>query len=134
MRSIRRTSIGYLLVLLVLALGGVSLLIDQFARDAIRAREASEGERIAAVFERRREEATTKFDVELRAETKGLGRVLAAVIRSQQLQAPQRDRFRAIDEDAADYRLRVLAFQIETTASPIPPAVFVNALKTSTWS
>ena len=50
MRSIRRTSIGYLLVLLVLALGGVSLLIDQVARDAIRAREESETDRMAADF------------------------------------------------------------------------------------
>ena len=72
MRSIRRSLLGYLLLLLAVALGAVGTLVDRFANGAIRTREASETDRIEEAFKLRQHEAKTKFDVELLAESKAL--------------------------------------------------------------
>lgn len=72
MRSIRRSLLGYLLVLIALALGAVGVLVDRFANAAIRTREASEANRIEHAFSVRQQEAKAKFDADLLAEAKAL--------------------------------------------------------------
>jgi hypothetical protein len=74
MRSIRRSLLGYLFLLLAVALGAVGTLVDRFAIGAIRTREASEADRIEQAFELRKHEAKTKFDADLLAETKALAK------------------------------------------------------------
>lgn len=74
MRSIRRSLLGYLLVLLALALGGIGVFVDRFANAAIRDREGAEAKRIDEAFKLRQHEAKQKFDAELLAETKALAR------------------------------------------------------------
>lgn len=74
MRSIRRSLLGYLLVLLALALGGIGVFVDQFANAAIRDREGAEAKRIDEAFKLRQHEAKQKFDADLLAETKALAR------------------------------------------------------------
>src|SRR4051812_19297133 len=91
MRSIRRTSITYLLLLLGLALAGVGLLVDQFAREAIHAREGAETQRIKETYDLRwkaeadrkeqayklrSKEVEAKFDTQLRTEAQALTREL----------------------------------------------------------
>ncbi len=74
MRSIRRSLLAYLLVLLALALGAVGVLVDGFAIDAIRAREKSESDNIEHAFKVRHQEAKAKFDADLVAESKALSK------------------------------------------------------------
>lgn len=81
MRSIRRTLLGYLLVLLALALSAVGVLVDRFANAAVRNREASEAARIEQGYKlseqkarTRVEEARRKFDADLLAEAKLLSK------------------------------------------------------------
>jgi two-component system heavy metal sensor histidine kinase CusS len=64
MPSIRRNLLGYLLVLLALALGGVGLLVDQFAGAAMRAREEAETKRIEQAYKVRENKAQDKFDAD----------------------------------------------------------------------
>ncbi len=89
MRSIRRSLLGYLLLLLALALGAVGVLVARFANAAVRAREASETERIEQTFKVRQQEAKTKFDADLLAEAKGLAKEVqykTAIILGQNLE------------------------------------------------
>lgn len=72
MRSIRRSLLGYLLVLIALALGAVGVLVDRFANAAVRTREASEEDRIEQAFKASHAEAKAKFDADLMAEAKAL--------------------------------------------------------------
>ena len=65
MRSIRRSLLGYLLVLLALAFGAVGLFVDRFAKDAVRAREDAETKRITQAYDARRKDALKQFDDEL---------------------------------------------------------------------
>ncbi len=74
MRSIRRSLLGYLLVLLALGLGAVGLLVDRFAQAAITAREEAETKRIEQTFATRRQEVKAQLDAELVAEAKSLSR------------------------------------------------------------
>ncbi|MDY3555149.1 HAMP domain-containing sensor histidine kinase [Gemmata sp. JC717] len=81
MRSIRRSLLGYLLVLLALALSAVGGLVDRFANAAVRNREASEAGRIEQGFKlseqkakARAEDARRKFDADLLAEAKVLSK------------------------------------------------------------
>ncbi|MBN9122914.1 MAG: hypothetical protein J0I06_27885, partial [Planctomycetes bacterium] len=74
MRSIRRSLLGYLLLLLAVALGAVGALVDRFANGAIRSREASEEDRIEQTFKVRQIEAKAKFDADVMAETKALAK------------------------------------------------------------
>ena len=100
MRSIRRSLLGYLLLLIALALSAVGLLVDRFANDAIREREASETKRIETAFKGRQQEAKVeaesaertfkarqteakaKFDAELLAEAKAFAREVHSHTRS----------------------------------------------------
>ncbi len=100
MRSIRRSLLGYLLLLLAIALSAVGLLVDRFANGAVRQREASETERIEQTFKSRQSEAksetrgieqtfkarqteaTAKFDADLLAESKALAREVHSHTRS----------------------------------------------------
>ena len=72
MHSIRRSLLGYLLLLVALALGAVGLLVDRFAKQVITAREVAEKSRIDAAFEVRRKEAVKKFDSDILAEAKSM--------------------------------------------------------------
>src|SRR6266545_659115 len=74
MRSIRRSLLGYLLLLLAIALSAVGLLVDRFANGAIRQREASEADRIEQTFKLRQSEVKTKFDADVMNETKALAK------------------------------------------------------------
>ncbi|QJW92659.1 sensor histidine kinase [Frigoriglobus tundricola] len=74
MRSIRRSLLGYLFMLIMIALGAVGVLVDRFAVGAIRSRERSEAERIEREFELRQHDAKIKFDSDLLAETKALAK------------------------------------------------------------
>ncbi|MDB5313941.1 MAG: senX3 [Gemmataceae bacterium] len=76
MRSIRRSLLGYLLLLIALAFGGVGALVDRFAVSTMRDREEAEEKRIEQAFDLRRQEAQKKFDADLLAETKALAREL----------------------------------------------------------
>lgn len=83
MRSIRRSLLGYFLLLLALALGAVAWSVDRFAVDAIRGREASETERIGHAFESRRLREQTKFDAELVVEARALaGELNRAIVKA----------------------------------------------------
>ncbi len=81
MRSIRRSLLGYLLVLIALALGAVGVLVDRFANAAMRTRETAEEERIKRAFQldeqeakARVEEAKRKFEADLLADAKRLAK------------------------------------------------------------
>jgi two-component system, OmpR family, heavy metal sensor histidine kinase CusS len=74
MRSIRRSLLGYLLLLIAVALSAVGLLVDRFANGAIRTREASETERIEQTYRLRQSEAKIKFDADVMSETKALAK------------------------------------------------------------
>jgi two-component system heavy metal sensor histidine kinase CusS len=76
MRSIRRSLIGYFMLLLALAMGGMGLLVNEFAIEAIQDREEAEARRIEKAYELRRHEAKVKFDAEVMNETKALAREL----------------------------------------------------------
>jgi len=70
MRSIRRSLLGYFMLLLALALGAVGLLVDRFAQVAIVTREKAEADRIEQSYRLRRDEGQKKFDAELVTETR----------------------------------------------------------------
>ncbi|MBX9581157.1 MAG: hypothetical protein K2X87_12680, partial [Gemmataceae bacterium] len=72
MRSIRRSLLGYLLLLVALALGAVGVLLDRLAVGALRDREQAEAERINHVIEGREKEVQKKFDAELLTEARAL--------------------------------------------------------------
>lgn len=72
MRSIRRSLLGYLLVLLAVALGAVCVLVDRFANAAIRQREESETKRIEHMFKVRQNEAKVQFDADILTQAKAL--------------------------------------------------------------
>lgn len=72
MRSIRRSLLGYFLVLLALALGAVAAFVDRFAVEAIRAREEAESRRTDQAFKTRQAEVQAKFDGEILGEARSL--------------------------------------------------------------
>ena len=74
MPSLRRSLLAYFLGLLAVALGGVGLLIDRFANDALQARETAEQKRIAQEFDARCADSHAKFDDELLLQAQSLGR------------------------------------------------------------
>lgn len=72
MRSIRRSLLGYLLVLLALALGAVWAFVDRFAVAALRDREAADTQRIEQDYRLRRAEVAKRFDADLMADARDL--------------------------------------------------------------
>ena len=130
MRSIRRSLLVYLLLLLALALGAVGVFVDRFANAAIRAREDAERKRIDAAFEIREKEARAKFDAELEAETKALARELQRKIEGLLGNPPERTAssrpgegqgrtidplLRAPENEVEEYRLRTLLLPLAST-------------------
>ncbi|MFO0803988.1 MAG: HAMP domain-containing sensor histidine kinase [Gemmataceae bacterium] len=82
MRSIRRSLIGYFMLLLALSLGAMAVLVNRFAEEAIKDREAAEARRIEKAYEVRQQEAKAKFDAEVLSETKSLARELQAKLQA----------------------------------------------------
>ncbi len=129
MRSIRRSLLVYLLLLLALALGAVGVFVDRFANAAIRAREDAETRRIDQAFKTREKEARDKFDAELLAETKALARELERKIEglSGLPSSPPPSRpvdgqgrtidplLRAPEDEVEEYRLRTLMLSLVPT-------------------
>ena len=138
MRSIRRSLLGYLLVLLALALGAVGALVDRFADAAMRTREASEAERIEQAFNVQRVEAKAKFDADLLAETRSLAKEAhyktAGLLNQNQdfrrgpLRLPDSP-VRAGEAEAQQYRLRTQLMLLANTRFPLPTAVTASALE-----
>ncbi len=142
MRSIRRSLLGYLLVLLAVALGAVGVLVDRFANGAIRTREASETDRIEHAFNVRQREAKTKFDADVMSETKALAKDVhykIADLLGQKLDQrkgpggasrptdPQPP-VKAPDEEAKLYRVRLAVLGLAA-----PPMVAPAALTVATF-
>jgi signal transduction histidine kinase len=76
MPSIRRSLIGYFLLLLGLALGGVGLLVDRFAVETVRGREEAEARRIEQAYEVGAQKAEDDFNRPLVQQANALGREL----------------------------------------------------------
>ena len=138
MRSIRRSLLGYLLLLLALALGAVGGLVDRFANAAVRTREASETERIEHGFKERQRDAKVKFDAELMAEVKGLAKEVhyktAALLGQNQdpRGGPRRlpdAPVRASEEESQQYRLRSQMLLLANTRFPLGTAVTAAAVE-----
>lgn len=72
MPSLRRSLIVYFLILVGLALGGLGLLIDRFASDALAARLEAETTRIQHEADAAAEKARDKFDADLLTEARRL--------------------------------------------------------------
>lgn len=152
MRSIRRSLLGYLLVLIALALCAVGALVDRFANDAIRTRETSEVERIEQAYQVRRLEARGKFDADLTAEAKNLAGIVnshaksvvgqeprragggpppkGAETKSPEMKAPEPKALelqvpaalRAGEDEARQFRLRAAVLEFARVGPPVLPA------------
>jgi two-component system, OmpR family, heavy metal sensor histidine kinase CusS len=142
MRSIRRSLLGYLLLLLALGLGAVGVLVDQFARASMDAREGAEVERIEQAFKVRQIQEKAKFDADVRAETRALAkdvqRVTADVLGQRLGKGPSgppgpgggpwrafepQPPLRAPDDEAKAYRVRASILGLVA-----PPAVLAVPL------
>lgn len=141
MRSIRRSLLGYLLVLVALALGAVGLLVDRIAGTALQDRDAAEVDRIGEAFAAREKEALAKFDADLLAEARTLavemqGRLLQAAginrgparpadppPRPGDLLRPADSPFRPADATVAEFARRAAAFSLVAPAPAWPAAV-----------
>ncbi len=138
MRSIRRSLLGYLLLLLAVGLGAVGLLVDRFANGAIRQREASESERIEQTFKVREIEAKVRLDAALLAETK------AKAIEAQRTtglilgQPPDFRRgprladgppVRAPEDESREYRIRSQLLPMGTTHATMATALAIAAVE-----
>lgn len=150
MRSIRRSLLGYLLLLLALGLGAVGVLVDRFARDSMDAREGAEVERIEQAFKVRQIQEKAKFDADVRTETRALAkdvqRITADLLGQRvvgkgpggpggpggwRMFEPQPP-LRAPDDEAKHYRTRLAllhmvappsAFAVPVTVAAIEPRV-----------
>jgi two-component system, OmpR family, heavy metal sensor histidine kinase CusS len=138
MRSIRRSLLGYLLLLLALALGAVGVLVDRFANAAVRAREESETGRIEQAYKQREQEARAKLDAELVAEAKNLAKEFqwkASDILGQSQRfgrggprVPEPP-VRATEAEGREYRLRAEMLLFANTRFVLPTAVTVAAVE-----
>ncbi|MFO0850837.1 MAG: HAMP domain-containing sensor histidine kinase [Gemmataceae bacterium] len=81
MPSIRRSLIGYFLLLLGLALAAVGGLVDTFARETMQARETAERLATEQEFARRKQDALHQFDELLLQRADSLGRELRTQLR-----------------------------------------------------
>jgi signal transduction histidine kinase len=155
MRSIRRSLLGYLLLLLAVALGAVGALVDRFAYGAIRTREKSESERIVQLFELRKVEAKAKFDADVLNETKALAKEahykIAAILGQTGDPRPRPDRpdrpdrlggspppgrfldppppVKASPEESTLFRVRVAMLGLANTPAVVPTALTVAAFE-----
>lgn len=149
MRSIRRSLLGYLLLLLALGLSAVGALVDRFANAAVRQREESESERIEQTFKVRQIEAKAKFDADLMTEAKALAREVHSHTRSLVGQNPDpRPRpgpgaappptpkmpdppaaLKATDEEARQFRLRLALLEFAPGPALLPAVAPVAAVE-----
>ncbi|MBM3978869.1 MAG: HAMP domain-containing histidine kinase [Planctomycetes bacterium] len=140
MRSIRRSLLGYLLLLLALALSAVGVLVDRFANAAVRRRETSETERIEQTLRVRQSEAKAKFDAELVSETKALAQEAqwkTATLLGQNpdrrgsgfLRLPDSPPVAAPDDVSRQYRLRSELLILGTGLAPPALATTVAAVE-----
>jgi two-component system heavy metal sensor histidine kinase CusS len=161
MRSIRRSLLGYFLLLLALALGAVAVFVDRFAVEAIQAREKAEADRTTQAFEARRLEAQGKFDEELLREARSLaGELNRALNRAigrfpstrgpggsgpppkqppdppVKLPEPKLPAFpgKAPDKDAAEYLARVTALVLRPPTPTVLPTAATVAAATRPWN
>lgn len=111
MPSLRRSLIAYFLVLLAFALGGVGVLIDRFAHDALQARESAESKRIAQEYETRCAESQAKFDDELLIQAQSLGREIR---QKYNLLAKQ-----AVDDSAKRFSITMAVLALGDLGSPL---------------
>ena len=126
MRSIRRSLLGYLFLLIMVALGAVGVLVDRFAVGAIRSREQSEAGRIKRELEFRQHDAKIKFDTELLAESKALAKEvqykMSALLgqnleqRGRGAQRPPEPSVRGPEEEPRVSRLRATLWEL----APVP--------------
>lgn len=138
MRSIRRSLLGYLLLLLVLAFSGVLLLVDRFAQAAILAREQAETRRIQEAFVVRQKEARDEFDARLQAEVHSLahqvqnrmGELGASSRPVRFAEEPRRTaaEIRARDEEIDQYTTRTTMLQFGSGFSGWQSAVTAAAI------
>lgn len=158
MRSIRRSLLGYLLLLLAIALSAVGVLVDRFANGAVRQREASETQRIEQTFKSRQteaksetrgieqtfkarqSEATAKFDADLMSESKALAREVHSHTRSLVGQnvprpgAPPKmpdlpTTLRAPEDVARQFRLRSALLELSPAPGVLPALAPVAAVE-----
>jgi two-component system heavy metal sensor histidine kinase CusS len=101
MPSLRRSLIAYFLVLLGLALLGYALVIDRFANETLRARQASEALRIRGEHDRSEQDAEEKFNDALLAQAKTLSGELRTahnvMLSEEQRRTPNDEQRRAMD-------------------------------------
>jgi signal transduction histidine kinase len=138
MRSIRRSLLGYLLLLLVLAFSGVLLLVDRFANAAILAREQAETRRIQEAFVVRQKEAKDEFDARLQAEVHSLAHQVqnrmgelgasSRLVRFAQEPRPTAAEIRARDEEIDQYTTRTTMLQLGSGFSGWQSAVTAAAI------
>ena len=138
MRSIRRSLLGYLLVLLAIALSAVGALVDRFAHAAIRSREKSEVANIEHAYKVRRTEAKKEFDDGLVAEAKGLAVEVYRHTKTLLNQRPGGSKtseppavLRASEDEARQYRLRSALLELApgpNIFAALAPAVAVEPI------
>jgi signal transduction histidine kinase len=119
MPSLRRSLIAYFLVLLAVALGGVSLIVHRVAADALDKRLASERARIQTECEYQQKQTKDDFNDKLLDEAERLGRDL-------------RSKFALLnqkwDEDFRTFRLKMDLLPLGDLAAPGPAGLgFVTA-------
>ncbi|MCS6866183.1 MAG: HAMP domain-containing sensor histidine kinase [Gemmataceae bacterium] len=139
MRSIRRSLLGYLLLLLAVALGAVGVLVDRFAKAAFAQREEAEKQRIEERYRSLAAEAKNKFHDEVAAQLKSLAKDVqwktSALIgvqwdgRRPTFRLPEAPPIRAPDETGVQYRLRTQLLYYAAPVGPASTALAVAALE-----
>ncbi len=139
MRSIRRSLLGYLLLLLAVALGAVGVLVDRFAKAAFAQREEAEKQRIAERYRSLAATAKSKFHEEVAARLKTLAKdvqwKISALIgiqwdgRRPLFRLPEAPPIRAPDEAGVNYRLRSQLLPHATVPFPAATALTLAALE-----
>jgi signal transduction histidine kinase len=143
MRSIRRSLLGYLLLLLALALSAVGVFVDRFANGAITQRETSEEKRIEETFKLRQHEAKAQLDADLFAESKSLAREVHSHTRSLVGQNDPRPRpgapaakmpdppptLKGTEDEARQFRLRAALIEFAPVPGVLPALAPVAAVE-----
>jgi two-component system, OmpR family, heavy metal sensor histidine kinase CusS len=153
MRSIRRSLLGYFLLLLAVSLGAVGVLVDRFATSAVSEREESETNRIEQAFNVRQKEAKDKFDLALKVESKSFAREVHSHTRTLVGQNPNPTRpgpppkmpetltipplLKASDDEARVFRTRAALIEFapgpNLLASLAPAAALEPMLRGNEW-
>jgi signal transduction histidine kinase len=115
MPSLRRSLIGYFLLLLAMALGAVGLLIDRIAHEALQARERAEHQRIEREYEIHCTDSQAKFDDELLIQAQSLGREIRSKYADLNKQA--------VDESSKGFPVAMVAYTLGDLGSPLGTAV-----------